>query len=424
MTLIAVVEEPRFLASDDGIDLVSSFLNRFLAYPSDHALVAHTLWIAHTHLFEEFDTTPRLAFMSAEPMSGKTRALEITNLLAHEPILSFSMSAAVAVRLVAARRRAVLYDEIDAVYGNTKRQEGNADLIGFMNAGYRRGAKFYRCDTGNGSRHEPIEYDAFAPLAVAGLRSLPDALATRAIIIRLRRRAPDEQVEPSRPKIHDPQALPIRQALEEWCVNAAVPPEPELPECITDRAADIWEPLIAIADAYGGDWPERARAAAVHFTKANAEDEARSSGVELLAHIKEAFGGEQHISSEELIRRLCARDESPWTTANRGHEIDQVGLSRRLKPYGIKSTKVRFGPKSLRGYRIDMFVDAWTRYLPTNPEHLEHPEHLSHCNNLDVPPVPPVPPSGEGEGIPHPVYGPDEFSSLRKPDLEGEPNDD
>ena len=68
-----------------------------------------------------------------------------------------------------------------------------------------------------------------------------------------------------------------------------------------------------------------------------------------------------------------------------------------------------------------MFVDAWTRYLPTNPEHLEHPEHLSHCNNLDVPPVPP---SGEGEGIPHPVYGPDEFSSLRKPDLEGEPNDD
>jgi hypothetical protein len=177
------------------LDLVESYLSRFVAYPSEHALVAHTLWIAHTHLMEEFDTTPRLAFMSAEPMSGKTRALEVSEHLVWDPLMGFSMSAAVTVRLVAERRRTVLFDEIDAVYGTVKRQEANGELVAFMNAGYRRGAKAHRCATGNGSKHEAIVFEAYAPLAVAGLHDLPDALATRAIIIRMRRRAPDEQVE-------------------------------------------------------------------------------------------------------------------------------------------------------------------------------------------------------------------------------------
>ena len=43
--------------------------------------------------------------------------------------------------------------------------------------------------------------------------------------------------------------------------------EPDLPNCIQDRAADCWEPLLVVADEAGGDWPSRARAAAVHLTQ-------------------------------------------------------------------------------------------------------------------------------------------------------------
>jgi hypothetical protein len=257
----------QFPQSRDAIDLVASFLRRFVAYPSEHALVAHTLWCAHTWLLDEFDTTPRLAFMSAEPMSGKTRALEVSEHLVCEPLLGFSMSSAVVVRLVSERRRTVLFDEVDSVYGTTKRQEANGELVAFMNAGYRKGAKSYRCATGNGSKHEAITFDAFAPLAVAGLRDLPDALASRAIVIRMRRRSPDEQVEPFRIKFHVPEAKRVGEALREWA-QGAVLNEPVLPAGVVDRAADIWEPLIAIADAYGGQWPEMARAAAHFFTKA------------------------------------------------------------------------------------------------------------------------------------------------------------
>ena len=82
------------------LDLVENYLRRFVAYPSEHALVAHVLWIAHCHMFERFDTTPRLAFMSAEKESGKSRALEVTALFVPEPVLSISASPAVIVRLI------------------------------------------------------------------------------------------------------------------------------------------------------------------------------------------------------------------------------------------------------------------------------------------------------------------------------------
>ena len=96
------------------LDLVESYLSRFVAYPSEHALVAHVLWIAHTHLIESFDTTPRLAFMSAEKESGKTRALEVTELFVRDSLMAFSATPAVLVRLLAERRRTLLYDEIDS----------------------------------------------------------------------------------------------------------------------------------------------------------------------------------------------------------------------------------------------------------------------------------------------------------------------
>jgi hypothetical protein len=121
------------------LDLVEIFLRRFIAHPSQHALIAHTLWIAHSHLIEHFDTTPRLAFMSAEKESGKTRALEVTALFVPNPILSISASPAVIVRLVNKGKATILYDEIDGVFGNAKVQEANIDLRSVLNGGFQGG---------------------------------------------------------------------------------------------------------------------------------------------------------------------------------------------------------------------------------------------------------------------------------------------
>jgi hypothetical protein len=346
------------------LDLVESYLRRFVAYPSEHALVAHVLWIAHCHLLEHWETTPRLAFMSAEKESGKTRALEVTALFVPSPRMSFSMSAASLVRIIGKGHEnkavpTILYDEIDNVF--SKGEEGISDLRGALNSGYRRGAVATRCiNKGEGV----VDFIAFAPLAVAGLKTLPDTLASRCIFIHMRRRAPDEPVEPFRQKYHPREAEPIAGSLAEWCAEIDTKIEnyePPMPAGITDRNADCWEPLLAIADIAGNDWPERARKAACYLTGAAADD-TLTSGIELLAHIRDAFLNADRIWSSTLIERLCGRDESPWADI-KGKPLNDRDLADRLRPYRIKSKDVKIDGVVRKGYQRADLVDAWKRYL-------------------------------------------------------------
>jgi hypothetical protein len=350
--------------SEHILDRIGSFLGRFIAYPSEHALVAHVLWVAHTHLMSAWQTTPRLAFMSAERASGKTRALEITDLLAHGSVFSVNASPAYLVRRVSSGDCTLIFDEVDALFGNARREEANSELRSVLNAGYRRGAKVHRCVGGNGKRIELEELEAFAPVALAGLRELPDTLASRSIIIRMKRRAPDEKVEPFRYPVHAGEGHALQEELHRWMYeheDALTNAEPEFPPGVEDRAADCWEPLLAVADATGGDWPARARAAAQHFTSQGA-DEMITDGVELLEHIRDAFAGETQLPTTVLLQRLLRRDESPWRDIG-GRPLDDRGLAKRLKPYGIKSKVIRVGEKTPRGYSAMDFADAWARYL-------------------------------------------------------------
>jgi hypothetical protein len=369
-------------------------------------------------MLDRFDTTPRLAFMSAEKESGKTRALEITALFVPEPVMSISTSPAAIVRLISRGPCTILYDEIDGVFGNAKVQEANTDLRSVLNGGYRRGAKVYRCNT-SGKKVEVEELDAFAAVAVAGLRQLPDTLASRSIFIQMRRRSPDEEVQPFRHRYDAVQAKPIMEALVEWCaLHNAGPVEPELPPSIKDRAADCWEPLLTVADEAGGDWPTRARAAAVHLTQ-RATDESMTAGVELLAHVRDAFGNEQHLPTVTLLERLRDRDESPWRDI-RGKPLDDRGLAKRLKPYGIKSKTVRADGRTPKGYGVGDFTDAWKRYLPPSSDerHKGNSRHIFDKQNnfvADVADVAAIWAQGNGhDDAPEPgSFEPEEFDGLR-----------
>jgi hypothetical protein len=108
--------------SIDGAELldeVLAFLRRFVAHPSIEELVAHTLWIAHTHAMDVWDSTPRLAFLSPEPGSGKTRALETSELLVPNPVEAINVTPAYLFRKVAPPdgRPTILFDEADTVFG-------------------------------------------------------------------------------------------------------------------------------------------------------------------------------------------------------------------------------------------------------------------------------------------------------------------
>ena len=282
-------------ASRDGaaaLDDVRAFIGRFCALPTEHAYTAATLWAAHAHVLDAFDSTPRLAFLSPEPGSGKTRALEILTLLVPWPMHAVNATPAALFRSVAdkATRRTILFDEIDTIFGPKAKE--HEELRGLLNAGHRRSGVAYRC-VGEGTKQTVVEFPAFAAVALAGLGKLPDTILTRSIVIRMRRRAPDEHVEPYRARIHEPEGWKLRGMLADWTATVAEQLTgywPDMPPGVTDRPADVWESLLAVADAAGGPWPGRARDACALLVRDNA-DRGISLGIRLLADLRDIFDG-------------------------------------------------------------------------------------------------------------------------------------
>ena len=181
------------------LSAVYDFLGRFVAYPSEHAHVAHSLWIVHTHLMDRWESTPRLAFLSPEPASGKTRALEVTELLVPNPVSAVNVSPAYLFRKVGNEEGVtILFDEIDTVFGPKAKE--NEEIRGLLNAGHRRGAVAGRCVV-HGKQVMTEEIPAYAPVALAGLGWLPDTILSRSVIIRMRRRHQEETVEQFRRRI-------------------------------------------------------------------------------------------------------------------------------------------------------------------------------------------------------------------------------
>lgn len=365
--------EPADRVSDDHaiddpaevLDSVRDFCARFIAYPSEHAATAHTLWCAHAHGMAAWESTPRIAFLSPEPGSGKSRALEVTELLVPAPVHAVNTTPAYLFRKVSdpAGPPTLLYDEVDTLFG--PKAKDAEEIRGMLNAGHRRGATAGRCVI-RGKTVETEELPAYCAVALAGLNDLPDTIATRSVLVRMRRRAPDEHVEPFRHRVHSAEGHALRDKLADWVagvVDQLAAAWPKMPEGIEDRNADVWEALLAVADAAGGHWPETARVAAVALV-ADSRREGGSLGVLLLGDIRRTFFelGTDRVSTETLIDHLVSLDESPWGDL-RGKPLDARGLSRRLGKYGIKPHVVRIGEVTPRGYELGDFHDVWRRYL-------------------------------------------------------------
>lgn len=347
------------------LDSVERFLSEFIAYPSESARVAHVLWIAHTHCMDKWDSTPRIAFLSPEPGSGKTRALEVTELLVPRPISTVNCTSNYLFRRMVdpAGRPTVLYDEADTIFGPRSKSE-HEEVRGFLNAGHRKGASSGRCVV-KGKTIETEDFPAYAAVALAGLDDLPDTIMSRAVVIRMRRRAPEEKVQPFRRRECEHEGTRLRTMLATFA--RAIPDEtwPELPDGITDRNADVWEALIAVADAAGGDWPARARVSAVTFVTGTALDR-QTLGVKLLEDLRTVFGESDHLMTVTILEALNAMEESPWGDI-RGKPLDPRGLSHRLAKYGVQRHTVRIGSVTGKGYSRSDLADSWQRYLEPQP---------------------------------------------------------
>ena len=117
VTRKATTSAPANQHGDALLDDVAAFLARYVRFPSSEGCDAVALWCAHAHTIEAAESTPRLLLKSAEKQSGKTRTLEVLDLLTPAPLHASNISVAALFRIINSEQPTILLDEADAVFG-------------------------------------------------------------------------------------------------------------------------------------------------------------------------------------------------------------------------------------------------------------------------------------------------------------------
>jgi hypothetical protein len=325
---------------------------------------------------DAFETTPRLAIVSAEKREGKSRILNLTQQLVKDPLASMNITPAALYTAVKKREPTLLSDETDNIFNGN---DNNGELLGLLNACFQRGQKVFRCSYDAGQR-ELEELSAFCPILFAGIdKDIPDTLVDRSIVVHMKRRC-GEPLEPWRERDTREEASKLKSRLEEWAksvLDRAKTMRPKMPEGIEDRNADKWEPMFIVAGVSDPDvtdvtsvtdtWGHRVRVAALAFLAAERDDEI-SAGIRLLTDIYNVVlpNGKKvynKIATSHLIEQLTKLEESHWWDARWEKPlIDARKLSNILKPYEVRPKTVRIDGKTWKGYDCDELEPVFKRY--------------------------------------------------------------
>lgn len=330
----------------------------YVAFPSAEAADAVALWVVASHAQQAWEAAPRLVITAPEKQCGKSRLLDVIEATCHAPLVTVNVSPAALVRSIGDDPPTLLLDEADTVFGR-KAADANEDLRGILNAGHQRNRAYIRWDA---NARQAEHCPTFAMAALAGIGDMPDTIMDRAVVVRMRRRAPGETVQPFRSRRDGPPLNDLRERIAGWAaaqLDVLTDAEPDMP--VDDRPADNWEPLVAVADVAGSDWPKRARSACLTLTGAAAED--TTIGERLLADLRTVFGEREAMHGATILEALHGIEEAPWADWY-GRPFNARDLAKLLRPYGVRSQDVKVADVNRKGYRRDALYDAWRRYLP------------------------------------------------------------
>ena len=366
------------------LEAVSTFFRQHLICSEDQLTIL-VLWAVYTWGYGCFSTATYLDIRSPEPQCGKTRCLELLSAFCCDPMFTTGSAAPTLMEQLISMERALeanpnvnglhavlLLDDSEHTFSAGERQP----LVALLNSGITENAK-YLCRL----QQKKTFTAFFYPKAFAGNHRLPHSLAQRCIPIVLQRKKLSQSVKRLSLQRAYPQTRPLAQWIERWVAQnmrplqiAALNPPAGIPAHWSARQQDAAEPLLHVADAIGGLWPEKARAAfraifgASHF----------SDPVQLLQDVREIFAAKnnpEHITTADLLSALTALDHRSW-----GAWTGKSGklLARHLARFGIFARKIRTGPdKDLRAYLLSDFHDVWDRYLYVAEAERDYSQKLS-----------------------------------------------
>lgn len=356
---------------------IAATVHRFIVCLPETAY-AVALWAAMTWFMDVVQVAPLAVITAPEKRCGKSQLLTLLSKLVYRPLTTSNISSAALFRTIDAWRPTMLVDEADSF------MKENEDIRGLLNSGHTRDVAYIIRVVGDD--HEPKRFSTWGAKALAGIGKLADTLMDRAVVLELRRKLPHEEVERLRhaePGLFDTLAAKLCRFAEDNQETVRLA-RPDLPAKLNDRAQDNWEPLLAIADVVGAQWPTFARNAALKIS--GAADSGLTIGVELLSDIQEIFDAKKvdRFSTADLITALCEDDEKSWATFNRGRQISPRQVAKRLSDYGISSNTIRVGGSTPKGFMKSQFEDAFFRYLTLSPVSSATPPQPLPVNGLSV----------------------------------------
>jgi hypothetical protein len=356
------------------LDLIMYILKQYVEMP-EYEYLAVALWVMHTHVFEQFMVSPRLAVVSPVRGCGKTIVLSILNVLCAQPEKTDGITPAAIFRLIDSKRPTLLCDEAD-----------NYDLPSnrifryVLNSGHRRGGSVMRVIDGT-----PRRYSTFAPVALAVIGTLPLPLVQRSVVIRMTRADGSRQLR----RFDEGDLIDLETiyaAVYRWALHIKLNTDPPMPTGVRNRAADNWRPLVGIADACSEDWGAAARKAAVAMSSGYHDEDA---AVMLLGDIRQIFDerGVDRIASAVLVAALLSSDDAIWgewrgiRDDRQPRKLSQGELARLLAPFGIRPRSIwpprrTSGSQSAKGYLRSDFKRAWRAYCGSAAGTPAHPSSI------------------------------------------------
>ncbi len=374
----------------DGPELFASIvatIKRFVVVHADTYVVI-ALWVGLTYLADVVDVLPRLLASSPTKACGKSRLLAVLGALVRRPLPSSNVSASVVFRAIQMARPTLLLDEMD-----NAGLDDNPDLRSILNSGHERANAWTLRNISDGKDHTPRKFSTWAPIALAGIGSVPAPLRSRCVQISMRRLTARERVERVRGTRIVAELEPLRRGLARWCQDHAAAigaADPQLPDALDGREADNWTPMLAIADAIGAGWPGAARKAALAACGSVDDDE---PAIQLLADLHALFTerDSDRLASDEICIWLGKLEGRPWPEWQKGKPITTTALARLLKRFDAKPRMLRFRDgRTVRGYLRDELATAWASYLRSQPQQVQQPAPIAgetHFSEVQQPGV-------------------------------------
>lgn len=348
------------VSAHEVLSALEAVIRQFAVLP-EYAYRVLPLWITFTWCIDAAYTAPILALCSPEKRCGKTTMISILSLLTKRPLPTSNITPASLYRSIEAFNPTLLIDEADTFLSKSD------ELRGILNSGHTRRSAFVIRTVGDD--HRPIRFNTFGAKAIAMIGKLPETLEDRSVVIKMRRKLKHEKVQKLE-RYHDEGFEILQRKLARFAndhIESLKLIRPEALPAKSDRMADNFEPLLAIAELAGQEWLEKAKKALLAIA-GEVLDEA-SIASSLLMDIREAF--QIHgpkLFSEKIMTHLTQDKEKRWATYNNGKPITQRQIANILKNFDIHSYTIRIGHETLKGYEHRQFTDAFERYLPPIPD--------------------------------------------------------